>query len=92
MFVLGRFAGTGDIDYATYPLFHSKNIGDPVNHTFTEDPKLDELLDEGRPMIDEEERMEIYSEAQELLADIAPMIYTHYSERLFGVRNSVKDF
>lgn len=90
MFVLGWVAGTGDIDYATYPLFHSKNLGDPGNRTFTEDPKLDELLDEGRQMIDEEERMKIYSEAQELLVDIAPMIYTHYSEHLLGVRNSVK--
>lgn len=90
MFVLGWVSGTGDIDYSTYPLFHSKNAGDPGNRTFTKDDKLDELLDKGRETPEEDERFEIYKEAQEMLVDIAPMIYTHYSVNLLGVRDEVK--
>src|SRR5690625_3219988 len=90
MFVLGWSSVTGDSDYAMYPLFHSNNLGDPGNRTFTVDEELDELLDEGRQEPDEEKRLEIYSEAQEMLVDIAPMIYLHHQEYLMGVRDEVK--
>lgn len=90
MFVLGWVSGTGDIDYSLYPLFHSKNLGDPGNRTFTESDELDELLDEGRQTPDQDERVEIYKEAQELLVDLAPMINTHYNVNLLGVRDEVK--
>src|SRR5699024_4502891 len=65
MFVLGWSTATGDADYAMYALFHSKNLGDPGNRTFTVDSELDDLLDEGRQEVDEEERLAIYSDAQE---------------------------
>lgn len=90
MLVVGWTSGTGDIDYSTYPLFHSKNVGSPGNRTFTEDEELDELLEQGRQTPGEDERFEIYKEAQELLVDIAPMIYTHHPQHLLGVRNEVK--
>lgn len=90
MLVIGWTSGTGDIDYSTYPLFHSKNVGNPGNRTFTENDELDELLDQGRQTPDEAERFEIYKDAQELLVDIAPMIYTHHPQHLLGVRDEVK--
>lgn len=90
MFVLGWSTATGDADYATYALFHSNNLGDPGNRTFTKNDELDELLDKGRETPGEEERLEIYKEAQELLVDIAPMLYIHHQEYLLGVRDEVK--
>lgn len=90
MFILGWSTPTGDADYAMYALFHSNNFGEPGNRTFTADDKLDELLDLGRKTPGEEERLDIYAEAQELLVDLAPMIYIHHSEFLLGVRNEVK--
>src|SRR5690625_110899 len=90
MFVLGWSTATGDADYAMYALFHSNNLGDPGNRTFTVDEDLDKLLDEGRQEPDEDKRLEIYSEAQEMLVDIAPMIYLHHQEYLMGVRDEVK--
>ena len=90
MLVIGWTNGTGDIDYGTYPLFHSKNVGNPGNRTFTEDPELDKLLDQGRQTPDPEERHKIYKDMQELLVDIAPMIYTHHPVHILGVRDEVK--
>ena len=90
MFILGWSTPTGDADYAMYALFHSDNFGEPGNRTFTKDPELDRLLEEGRKTPGNEERLEIYSEAQELLVDIAPMIYIHHQEYLLGVRDEVK--
>lgn len=90
MFVLGWSTPTMDADYALYAPFHSENFGEAGNRTYTDDAKVDELLEKGRKTPDEEERLEIYSEVQELLVDIAPMIYLHHQDHLLGVREEVK--
>ncbi len=90
MFVLGWSVVTGDADYGLYPLFHSSNIGDPGNRTFTKDENLDKLLDAAREESDEAKRLELYSEIQEELNEIAPMLYLHHQEYLLGVSDKVK--
>lgn len=90
MFILGWSTVTGDADYGLYPLFHSDNIGDPGNRTFTKDEKLDEVLAEARRTSDTDKRLELYREAQEMLTDIAPMLYIHHQEYLVGVSDKVK--
>lgn len=90
MFILGWSTPTGDADYAMYALFHSDNFGEPGNRTFTDDPELDALLEKGRKTPGDDERLEIYGEAQELLVEIAPMIYIHHQEYILGVRDEVK--
>ncbi|MFD2654617.1 glutathione ABC transporter substrate-binding protein [Gracilibacillus thailandensis] len=92
MFILGWSTVTADADYGLYPLFHSSQQGEPGNRTFLADDEVDELLDEGRRETDPAARKEIYTEVQEKLVDLAPMIYTHHQEYLLGVSDSVKDF
>ncbi|MFA1822253.1 glutathione ABC transporter substrate-binding protein [Virgibacillus oceani] len=90
MFVIGWTTGTGDPDYSVYSLFHSNSVGAPGNRTFTENDELDALLDEARQTTDEEDRMALYSEIQELLVEIAPAINISYPEYLMGVNDRVK--
>ncbi|NIK11933.1 glutathione ABC transporter substrate-binding protein [Alkalibacillus almallahensis] len=92
MFVLGWSTVTGDADYGLYALFHSSAVGSTGNRSFVENEELDQLLDEGRRETDEEKRKEIYSEAQTLLADIAPMVYIHHQDHLKGVRENVENY
>ncbi|WP_018933559.1 glutathione ABC transporter substrate-binding protein [Gracilibacillus lacisalsi] len=92
MFILGWSTVTADADYGLYPLFHSSQHGEPGNRSFISDDEVDELLDAGRRETDPEARQEIYSEVQEKLVDLAPMMYTHHQEYLLGVSDSVKDF
>lgn len=89
MFVLGWSTPTMDADYAMYAPFHSKNFGEPGNRTYIDNEEVDQLLDEGRQTPDPEKRLEIYSDVQELLVDIAPMIYLHHQDHLLGIRNEV---
>jgi peptide/nickel transport system substrate-binding protein len=49
MFILGWGTVTADADYGLYALFHSSQFGAPGNRTFWSDPRVDELLDLGRP-------------------------------------------
>lgn len=90
MFVLGWSTSTGDADYGLYPLFHSDNVGDPGNRTFLEDEELDEMLENARREVDEEARLQIYSDIQAKLAEIAPMLYLDHQEYLLGVRDEVQ--
>lgn len=90
MFILGWSTVTGDADYGLYALLHSDNVGEPGNRTFTQDPELDALLDEARQTSDAEERAELYRQIQEMLVDIAPMLYIHHQEYLLGVSDKVQ--
>src|SRR5699024_4409417 len=92
MFVLGWSTVTSDADYGMYPLFHSSQHGNPGNRSFLSDDEVDKVLDEARRETDTDKRLALYSEAQELLVDLAPMIYLNYREHLLGVDDKVKDF
>jgi peptide/nickel transport system substrate-binding protein len=92
MYILGWSTVTSDADYGMYPLFHSDSLGETGNRSFIEDDELDELLDEARRETDPDARQELYSQAQELLVELAPMLYLNHQEYLLGVNDSVKDF
>ncbi|MEC5425416.1 glutathione ABC transporter substrate-binding protein [Virgibacillus sp. C22-A2] len=89
MFVFGWTTVTGDADNGMYPLFHSDNLGSAGNRTFTENEQLDELLSGARQTSDADERLELYSQAQEMLVEIAPMVYIHNQEYILGVSEKV---
>ncbi|WP_152657013.1 glutathione ABC transporter substrate-binding protein [Oceanobacillus sp. CFH 90083] len=90
MFVFGWTTVTGDADNGLYPLFHSDNLGESGNRTFTVDSELDELLDQARQEGDPDERLELYRQTQKLLAEITPMVYIHHQQYLLGVDDRVK--
>ncbi|MDQ0254709.1 peptide/nickel transport system substrate-binding protein [Evansella vedderi] len=92
MFILGWSTVTADADYGMYALLHSSMHGSPGNRSFLSDDTLDELLDAGRRETDPDARLAIYREAQDLLVDLAPMIYVHHQNYLTGVRNEVQGF
>ncbi|WEG17004.1 glutathione ABC transporter substrate-binding protein [Alkalihalophilus pseudofirmus] len=92
MFILGWSVVTGDADYGMYPLFHSSNVGEAGNRTFMQDAELDEILEEARQTADEETRLGLYKQAQEMLVEDAPMIYLYHQEYLVGLRDEVQGF
>lgn len=92
MFILGWSVVTSDADYGMYPLFHSSAVGETGNRSFLENEELDKLLDDARKETDPEVRQALYSEAQELLVELAPMLYLNHQEYILGVSDKVKDF
>ncbi|MHA7879636.1 MAG: glutathione ABC transporter substrate-binding protein [Saccharospirillum sp.] len=92
MFILGWSTPTLDADYAMYALFHSSQQGSAGNRSFFANDELDRLLDAGRQETDPQLRLGYYREAQELLVDLAPMMYLWHQEYLLGVADSVKNF
>ncbi|WP_249869411.1 glutathione ABC transporter substrate-binding protein [Oceanobacillus saliphilus] len=92
MFILGWSTVTGDADYGLYALLHSDMVGEPGNRTFVRDENIDALLDEARQEPDPDTRLELYSEIQELLVEVAPFLNIHHQDFLVGVSSSVKGF
>ncbi len=90
MFVLGWSTVTGDADYGLYPLFHSDNVGEPGNRTFLENDDLDAMLEDARREEDEDTRLQLYSDIQAELTELAPMLYLHHQEYLLGVSDDVQ--
>ncbi|MDR1378453.1 MAG: ABC transporter substrate-binding protein [Synergistaceae bacterium] len=62
------------------------------NYTFTNDPKIDELLVKGRGTPYGEECEKIYTELQEYINELTPMIYFHNDESIAGTQKNVKGF
>jgi peptide/nickel transport system substrate-binding protein len=92
MFILGWVTVTGDPDYGLYALFHSGQHGAAGNRTFYSNDRVDELLDAARVSADPDVREAAYKEAQEIIREEAPWIFTWTGENLTGTRSNVKGF
>ncbi|SDN61778.1 glutathione ABC transporter substrate-binding protein [Alkalicoccus daliensis] len=92
MFIGSWGTVTMDADYGLYPVFHSSNHGAPGNRSFLDNPEIDELLTAGRQAAGEEERLEIYEEAQNLLAEESPYAYLYYPNIIAGISEDVSGY
>ncbi|MFW6377933.1 MAG: ABC transporter substrate-binding protein [Bacillota bacterium] len=53
--------------------------------------RIDELFELGAQTVDTEQRIEYYSEFQEIIADRVPLIYTTAPNAIYGVRNNLEN-
>src|SRR5699024_8040146 len=73
MYMLGWSGTNGDPDYFLSSLLHGDNVGSS-NREFYANDEVDDLLDQAKLSIDQEERASFYQQAQEIIADDAPMV------------------
>ncbi|WP_144557369.1 glutathione ABC transporter substrate-binding protein [Shouchella miscanthi] len=92
MYILGWSSATAEADYALAPLFHSESSAASGNRSFYSNPDVDRLIEEAAVEIDEEKRQELYSEAQQIIVDDAPVVFTTYTNYLNVMRDNVHDF
>lgn len=86
--ILGN-SGLADPDDYLYDNFHSEGSG---NFAGFSNAKLDELLVRGRQAFDPAERKAIYTEAQELILELAPHVFLFHSAQYEAHTNKVKGF
>ncbi|QKS70029.1 glutathione ABC transporter substrate-binding protein [Paenalkalicoccus suaedae] len=80
---------TADADYGLYPMFHSSNHGSTGNRTFYTNEEVDQLLEDARSESDEETRLALYHDAQQLIVDDAPIVPLYHSIHLAGALENV---
>lgn len=92
MFIGGWGTVTLDADYGLYPLFHSSNIGDSGNRSRYSNSEVDQLLDDARSETDEDRRLELYHDAQQIILNESPIIPIYHPYLLVGLNDEITGY
>lgn len=92
LFALGWANDNGDPDSFLYPLFHSKNWGEPGNTTFYKNKTVDRLLDKAAALTDHYKRQMLYQQVEHILVDDAPWIFLYHSKHTFACQPYIRGY
>jgi len=81
-----------DPDAHLYNQYHSEQWGSFNSCSFYQNETVDQLLDDARVMGDEEARLEMYAEAQTLIAADQPAIWTYTENSLISMHECIKGY
>ncbi|GEL76006.1 ABC transporter substrate-binding protein [Tenuibacillus multivorans] len=91
MFMLGWSGTNGDPDYFLSSLLHGDNVGEG-NRTFYENEEVNELLDQAKVSIDQDERADLYKQAQVLISEDSPMVTLVHSRPVLAAASYVENY
>ncbi|MTI14040.1 glutathione ABC transporter substrate-binding protein [Sansalvadorimonas verongulae] len=91
-YILSWTTVTGDADYGMYALFSSDTHGGAGNRSFYSNPRVDELLNQGRTSTDPDVRHAAYSELQALIQEEVPTITLYNSFQNAGMQDNITNF
>lgn len=91
MFMLGWSGTNGDPDYFLGSLLHTSGIGGS-NYTRFSHPEVDQLLNEAKVAVDQDERAELYKKAQAIIHDEAPMVVLVHSTPVLATSKRVQNY
>jgi peptide/nickel transport system substrate-binding protein len=91
LYLLGGSGVNGDPDYMLRYLLHGDSIG-AGNSSFYNNEKVNALLDQGKALVDQDERAKLYKEAQRLILEDSAMVTLVHSIPLAASRSSVKNY
>ena len=84
-----QWSGRPDPDGNTYQHFHA-NGG--MNYGGFDNPEVNELLDRGREVSDQEERKQIYARVTEILKEEAPAIFIWHPDEPKAMTNRLQGY
>lgn len=91
LYMLGWSGTNGDPDYFLSSLLHGSNVGSS-NREFYQNDKVDELLDAAKRAIDQDERADLYAQAQELISEDSPMVTLVHSTPVMATTSNVQNY
>lgn len=77
-FRMGWVADCPDPDNFLYVLLHSSNIGPHGNYSGFDNKRFDDLTNKARIETDQEKRIELYKQAEEIAREEAPMLFIYH--------------
>ena len=89
--LLSPSRGNAPSDPDFYPLWHSSQIGSGLNITAFDSEAGDDLLEEARRTLDQEQRAQIYGQFQQLLASELPALPLYHSIYNYAVNEQISD-
>lgn len=88
----GWVAGTSDCDIVFFPLLHSSSHGGAGNRAFYTNKELDKIIEKARLVSSQDERRELFLQAQEILQEDAPFGLLFYKNENIGINKKIKGF
>ncbi|EEG77049.1 extracellular solute-binding protein family 5 [Dethiobacter alkaliphilus AHT 1] len=90
------FAWSSGFDPDSTPIWHSTQIPDEYgtgqNYAGYKNDRVDELLEAGLKISDRQERIEIYHEVQEILAEELPSLFVYFMNSVVAVPDNLENF
>jgi peptide/nickel transport system substrate-binding protein len=87
-----RRAGVADPDFY-YTIFHSKSLApNGQNRGYYVNPKVDQLIEQGRSTFDRTKRKAAYDEVQKILADELPYVSLYHRDNVAVMRSNIDGF
>ncbi|MEK4023958.1 MULTISPECIES: ABC transporter substrate-binding protein [unclassified Sporosarcina] len=83
------WVGFVDPDEFLYNIFHTDEVWNQQGYSNAE---VDRLLEEGRETADQDERFEIYKEAQSIIVKEAPMVFLYANQHASAIQKGVHGF
>lgn len=90
-FILGWTGTNGDADDFIYSLWHEDNIGS-LNSTQYANEELNQVLEEARTITDQEKRIELYKQAQEIMHEDPPIIPLVHPTPVLAAKANITGF
>ena len=81
-----------DAENFLFPLLHSKNKGVGGNVSFWGNPQFDRLIDDAHREQDEAKRNQLYTQADQIAFNEAPMLFLFFYKDLYAVQPWLKGF
>ncbi|WP_078381986.1 glutathione ABC transporter substrate-binding protein [Sutcliffiella halmapala] len=92
MFLLSWRNATGDADYNQYNLIHSNSHGPSGNTFFYSNEKVDKLIEDARREMDQDKRIDLYAQAQEIQMEDALYIPVRVIENMAATSKDITGF
>jgi len=81
-----------DPDTFLYPAWHSSQHGSWQSASWYENEEVDSMLTQARRVVDQDERTDMYKQAQRQIADDAPALFVANQARRFAINDRMKGF
>ena len=87
--MLVGWSGRGDPDGNLYGEFYTDA---PINYRKWSNPQVDQLLDDARATLDQNERYDLYLEVQSLIAEGAPIVFLYSPKWIHVASNQLEGY
>jgi peptide/nickel transport system substrate-binding protein len=81
-----------DPDNFLYPAWHSSSHGSWQSGSWYANDEVDQLLDEAREVVDQDERASLYQDAQQILNEDLPALWAMNQATRYAIREEVEGF
>ncbi|WP_026675208.1 ABC transporter substrate-binding protein [Alkalihalobacterium bogoriense] len=91
LYMLGWSGTNGDPDYFLSSLLHGSNVGSS-NRSFYQNDEVDKLLDAAKRAVDQDERADLYKQAQAIISEDSPMVTLVHSTPVMATSSNVLNY